>query len=80
MLCGGLCVLAACGVIRYCWGTAAAEAQVSAEPARPDSAPTAASRRFLPAPAAPKHGLGDSRPRADSRRGGLDQRPLDQPR
>ena len=36
---GGLCVLAACGVIRYCWGTAAARAQVAAEPAAPASAP-----------------------------------------
>ena len=39
---GGLCVLAACGVIRYCWGPVAAKAQVSAEPAPPDSAPAAA--------------------------------------
>src|ERR1039458_4586257 len=38
---GGLCVLAACGVIRYCWGTAAAKAQVSAEPAPPNSAAAA---------------------------------------
>ena len=44
---GGLCVLAACGVIRYCWGTSAAKAQVSADheymvpAAGPDSAPSA---------------------------------------
>ncbi len=39
---GGLCVLAACGVIRYCWGIAAAKAQVSAAPAGPSSAPSTA--------------------------------------
>jgi len=37
----GLCVLAACGVIRYGWGTAAAKAQVTAESAAPGSAPAA---------------------------------------
>lgn len=42
MLFGGLCVLAACGVIRYCWGPAAAKAQVSAEPAPRSPAPLAA--------------------------------------
>lgn len=35
---GGLCVLAACGAIRYCWGPAMAKAQVSAEPASPPAA------------------------------------------
>ena len=44
---GGLCVLAACGVIRYCWGTAAAKAQVSAEPAPPNSVPAAAPQTIL---------------------------------
>ena len=38
---GGLCVLAACGVLRYCWGTAAAKAQVSAEAPGPNSTPAA---------------------------------------
>ena len=32
MILGGLCVLAACGIIRYCWGTSAAKAQNSGEP------------------------------------------------
>ena len=39
---GGLCVLAACGVIRYCWGTSAAKAQVSAESAPANSVPVTA--------------------------------------
>ena len=44
---GGLCVLAACGVIRYCWGTAAAKAQVSAEPAcARNAAPAAAPQTY----------------------------------
>ena len=38
----GLCVLAACGVIRYGWGTTAAKAQVSAEPAPAGSTPVTA--------------------------------------
>lgn len=45
---GGLCVLAACGVIRYCWGTAAARAQVSAQPAGSGPAPAAAPDDPLP--------------------------------
>jgi parvulin-like peptidyl-prolyl isomerase len=48
MVLAGLCVLAACVVIRYCWGTATAEAQVSAEPAKPNSAPVAAPPGDLP--------------------------------
>ena len=39
---GGLGVLAACAVIRYGWGTPAATAQVSAEPAPPPAAPAQA--------------------------------------
>lgn len=38
----GLCVLAACGVIRHGWGTSAAKAQVSTEPTPPSTAPVAA--------------------------------------
>jgi len=41
MILGGLSVLAVCGIIRYCWGTAAAKAQASAEPAPPRSVPVA---------------------------------------
>ncbi len=50
---GGLCVLAACGVIRYCWGTSAAKAQVSLEPAGPVSAPVAAAPDDSPRPGVP---------------------------
>ncbi|MGO9113525.1 MAG: peptidylprolyl isomerase, partial [Thermoguttaceae bacterium] len=39
---GGLCVLAACGVIRYGWGPSAATAQVSTDPVAPVSAPAPA--------------------------------------
>jgi len=42
MILSGLCVLAVCGVIRYCWGTAAAKAQVIDQPGSPRSAPTTA--------------------------------------
>ena len=48
MVLAGLCVLATCVVIRYCWGTATAKAQVSAEPAKPNSAPVAAPPGDLP--------------------------------
>ncbi len=42
-------MLAACGVIRYCWGPAAAKAQVSAEPAAPIP-PLRRRPTILPAP------------------------------
>ncbi len=43
---GGLLVLVACGVIRYCWGTAAAKAQVSTELAAPNTGPAAAPQTY----------------------------------
>jgi len=53
MIFGGMCVLAACGIIRYCWGTPAASAQISAGPVAPSSTPVPAapddSLRSVPA-------------------------------
>jgi parvulin-like peptidyl-prolyl isomerase len=53
MIFGGLCVLAACGVIRYCWGPSAAKAQVSADPA--PSSESASNPYAGLAPAPPSH-------------------------
>ena len=43
---GGLCVLTACGLIRYCWGTSAAKAEADPAPATTGAAPAAAARSF----------------------------------
>jgi parvulin-like peptidyl-prolyl isomerase len=52
MILGGLCVLAACGIIRYYWGTSAAKAQNSGEPDSPATVSgTAASGDSSPAAA-----------------------------
>ena len=36
---GGLCVLTACGLIRYCWGTSAAKAEADPAPATTGARP-----------------------------------------
>jgi parvulin-like peptidyl-prolyl isomerase len=51
---GGLCVLATCAAIRYCWGTSAAKAQVSAQPAT-NSEPAAPGPYAGVAPPAQSH-------------------------
>ena len=64
MILGGLCVLAACGIIRYYWGTSAAKAKTRASRIRPPPSGDGSVGRFVPG-CRPQR-VGHPRPRADS--------------